>query len=141
MIPAGVYRWVLLLVLLVTGACAKAQESMIWMSFGERRYPVTLADTAAAREFKAMLPLTLEMPDLNRNEKHVRLPKALPVDASALGTLRNGDLMLYGKDTLVLFYLTFDSPYSYTRLGRVQDPSGLAAALGPGTVRMTFSAR
>jgi hypothetical protein len=136
-----VRRLALPLVLLAVGSSVKGQESPIWMSFGDRRFPITLADTAAARAFKAILPLTLEMPDLNSNEKHVRLPKALPANASAPGTLRNGDLMLYGTDTLVLFYLTFNSPYSYTRIGRLQDPSGLASALGPGAVRITFSTR
>jgi hypothetical protein len=53
--------------------------------------------------------------------------------------VRGADLMLYGSTTLVAFYLTFDSSYSYTRLGRVQDPTGLAQALGPRGVRVVFS--
>jgi hypothetical protein len=47
--------------------------------------------------------------------------------------------MLYGADTLVVFYSTFDSSYSYTRLGRVNDPAGLAQALGRRGVRVVFS--
>ena len=85
------------------------------------------------------LPLTLDMSELNGNEKHAELPKALPANASRPGTIRNGDLMLYGSTTLVVFYLTFDSSYSYTRLGRVDDPTGLAQALGPRGVRVVFS--
>jgi hypothetical protein len=112
----------------------------MWMTVGERRFALTLADTAAARALAAQLPLTLDMSELNGNEKHASLPNALPANASRPGTIRNGDLMLYGTDTLVVFYLTFNSSYSYTRLGRVDDPAGLPQALGPGSVSVVFSA-
>src|SRR5688572_31711263 len=109
------------------------------MTIGKRRFAITLADNAAARAFAAQLPLTLDMGELNGNEKHAGLPEALPADASRPGTIRNGDLMLYGTDTLVLFYSTFQSAYSYTRLGHVDDPSELPRALGPRGVRVVFS--
>jgi 4-carboxymuconolactone decarboxylase len=115
------------------------EESRMWMTVGERRFAITLSDNAAARAFAAQLPLTLEMSELNGNEKHAELPKALPADASRPGTIRNGDLMLYGTNTLVVFYSTFQSSYSYTRLGRVDDPSDLPTALGPRGVRVVFS--
>lgn len=107
-------------------ATIQAGESRMWMTVGERRFAITLADTEAARAFAAMLPLTIDMADLNGNEKYADLPKALPTSASRPGTIRNGDLMLYGSRTLVVFYLTFNSAYSYTRLGHVDDPVGLA---------------
>ena len=113
----------------------------MWMTIGDRRFGVSLADNAAARAFASMLPLTLDMADLNGNEKYAKLPKALPTSASQSGTIRNGDLMLYGNDTLVLFYLTFESPYSYTRLGRVDDPGSLPGVRGKGSVRIAFTAR
>jgi hypothetical protein len=111
----------------------------MWMTVGERRFAITLTDDAAARAFVAQLPLTLDMSELNGNEKHVDLPEALPANASRPGTIRNGDLMLYGRNTLVVFYATFDSPYSYTRLGRVDDPADLPQALGGRGVRVVFS--
>ena len=83
----------------------------MWMTVGERRFAITLTDNAAARAFAAQLPLTLDMSELNGNEKHADLPKPLPANASRPGTIRNGDLMLYGADTLVVFYLTFQSSY------------------------------
>jgi len=122
------------------GAAATEKEShRMWMTVGDRRFAVTLSDNATARSFAALLPLTIDMSDLNDNEKHAKLPRALASDASKPETIRSGDIMLWGTDTLVVFYVTFDSPYSYTRIGRVNDPAGLAQALGPRDVRITFS--
>lgn len=117
----------------------QSKQSRMWMTVGERRFALTLANTDAARVFAARLPLALDMSDLNGNEKKFDFSSALPANASRAGTIRNGDLMLYGSNTLVLFYLTFESAYSYTRLGRVDDPSGLADALGKGNARVEFS--
>ena len=117
----------------------KPEESRMWMIVGDRRFAITLSDNAAARAFAAQLPVTLDMSDLNGNEKHAELPQALPAEATRPGTIRNGDLMLYGADTFVVFYLTFNSSYSYTRLGRVDDPDDLAKVLGRGNVRIEFS--
>lgn len=117
---------------------AKPKTSAILMIVGERRFTVNLADNATARAFADMLPLSLDMPDLNANEKHVDLPEALPANASRPGMIHSGDIMLYGSQTLVVFYKNFPSSYSYSRIGGVDDPSGLAQALGQGSVRIGF---
>lgn len=111
----------------------------MWMTIGERRFALTLTDNAAARAFAAQLPLTLDMRELNGNEKHADLRAALPANASRPGTIRNGDLMLYGTNTVVLFYETFTSSYAYTRLGRVDEAADLPRVLGRGRVRIVFS--
>lgn len=78
------------------------------------------------------------MVELNGNEKYVDLPGSLPTSAAKPGTIQAGDLMLYGSSTLVLFYKTFSTSYSYTKLGRIDDVSGLVTALGTGNVRIAF---
>ena len=121
---------------------AKASQEKIrmWMTIGgTHRFAVTLENNPTARAFAQMLPLTLDMPDLNDNEKHVKLPRSLPTHAERPGTIRTGDVMLYGSDTLVVFYKTFPSSYSYTRIGRVTPVDGLVQALGPGSQRIGFA--
>lgn len=105
---------------------------------GGRVFPATLEDTPPARAFASLLPLTLRMGELNGNEKYAYLDCDLPTGASRPGTIHAGEMMLYGPNCLVLFYETFSSSYSYTRLGRVDDPAGLAEALGAGDVTVTL---
>lgn len=75
---------------------------------------------------------------MNGNEKYYYLPDNLPTSSSNPGRIQTGDLMLYGSSCVVLFYESFSTSYSYTRLGRVDNPSGLASALGSGSVTVSF---
>lgn len=92
----------------------------------------------SAAAFKARLPFTVSMEELNGNEKFHYFSSVLPVAAANVGTIEAGDLMLYGDNCLVLFYSTFPTTYRYTRLGRITDVEGLAAALGNGAVTVRF---
>lgn len=105
---------------------------------GQRTFTATLLDNPTAKAFKNRLPLTLSMKELNGNEKYGELTPSLPTNAANPGTIQPGDLMLYGSSTLVVFYESFRTSYSYTRLGRIDNPAGLATALGAGNVTVSF---
>jgi len=110
------------------------------ITIGTTVFTANFYDNATATAFKAKLPITINMTELNGNEKYFDLPNVLPANASNPVTIQNGDLMLYGSNTLVLFYKTFSTSYSYTRIGRIENPSGLANALGSGNATVTFEA-
>lgn len=108
------------------------------VQIGEDTFTATLYDNTATRALVEQLPLTLDMRELNGNEKVAGLPQSLPTETEAVGSIRTGDLMLYGSNNLVLFYESFSTPYSYTRLGAIENTDGLAEAVGSGDVEMTF---
>ncbi|MFT3738678.1 MAG: cyclophilin-like fold protein [Breznakibacter sp.] len=113
-------------------------SNKINIKVGLKIFTATLLDNNSAKTFKEMLPLTINMIELNGNEKYYDLPNNLPTNPSNPQTIKNGDLMLYGSKTLVLFYKTFSTSYSYTKLGSIDDVTGLATALGSGNVTVVF---
>ncbi len=63
----------------------------------------------------------------------------MPADAQRPGPVDGGDLLGCGDDCIVLFYESFSSGYSYTRLGRVENAGGLAGVLGRGSVTVELT--
>ena len=109
----------------------------IKITVGGKVFSADIEASETGRAFIAKLPLTLDMSELNGNEKYcygVPLPRA----DKHFGTIAAGDLMLYSGNCIVLFYGSAGG-YSYTRIGRLQSTDGLAAALGRGSVTVTFS--
>ena len=114
------------------------EEMKINVNIGDKVFAATIADTETGRAFYNMLPLTLNMNELNGNEKYCYLDTSLPTASYQPGTIKAGDLLLYGNSCEVLFYKTFSSGYSYTRIGALDDPDGIAQAVGSGNVTVTF---
>jgi hypothetical protein len=108
------------------------------ITIGGNAFTAMLYKNESTAAFKEKLPMTINMKELNGNEKYFDLPDNLPANASNPGTIQTGDLMLYGSNTLVLFYKTFSTSYNYTRLGRLDNPTGLAAALDSGNITVKF---
>lgn len=106
---------------------------------GDKSFTISLNDNPTVESFLELLPLTLDMGDLNGNEKYFYLPSGLPTDSRRVEHIEVGDFMLYGSDCLVLFYESFSTQYSYTPLGKIENPEGFSEALGGGNVQIKFS--
>lgn len=109
------------------------------MTINHQSYDIALADNPTAKAFLQQLPLTMKMAELNGNEKFAELPAALATDARKPGTIQPGDVMLYGNKTLVLFYETFQTTYSYTPVGKVLSAGSLKKHVGKGDVNVQFT--
>ncbi len=80
----------------------------------------------------------VEMSPLNGNELYHYFEGCIPGHSEAVGSIEAGDVMLFGNDCLVVFYESFATPYSYTRLGRIKDTKGLKKAVMEGNFRLTL---
>ena len=112
--------------------------SMPVVAAGQRSWVLELEKNPSAEALEQLMNagLSLDMTELNGNEKYVYLDEPLPSDPVAVGRIEAGDVMLYGDNCLVVFYQSFDTEYSYTRLGHIWEPDGLADELGEGDVHV-----
>ena len=122
----------------ITEKTMKTENRTIRLAIGGTDYTATLADTDAARLLAERLPMRLSMTELNGNEKYANLDKPLPTKTEKVRRIEAGDVMLWGDNCLVVFYKSFDTPYSYTRIGRISDAKGLAKSLGNGDAEVVF---
>ncbi len=113
-------------------------ENKLKIKVGDKVFTATLLDNATSKAFIAQLPLTIKMNELNDNEKFAQLSKSLPINPSVPASIQSGDLMMYSSTTLVLFYKGFSTSYSYTKIGKIDDVTGLVTALGSGDINITY---
>ena len=115
----------------------KAGDTMK-MTVNGKDFEITLENNDTVAALKELMPMTLDMSELNGNEKYYYLDTELPSASEKVGNINEGDIMLYGNNCLVVFYKSFSTPYSYTKIGHISDTSGLEEALGKGGVTLTF---
>ena len=87
----------------------------------EKDYIINLEDNESANSLISHLPLNLYMNELNGNEKYVYLDFNLPTNSKNPKRINTGDVMLYGDNCLVIFYKSFDTSYSYTKIGHIDN--------------------
>ncbi len=110
----------------------------ITLTFNGCTYTATLADNSSAAAFAELLksgPLTVSAHDYGSFEKVGGLGTELPRNDEPV-TTSSGDIILYQGDQITVYYA--QNTWNFTRLGRIDDPSGLQEALGDGDVEITF---
>ena len=115
--------------LIFTGCTLKKEErktnrkdvDSVKIIINNKEYTINLEKNETTTSFIKLLPLELTMNELNGNEKYVYLENALPTVSNNPKHINVGDVMLYGNNCLVIFYKSFDTSYSYTRIGHIDN--------------------
>ncbi|HJA30225.1 MAG TPA: hypothetical protein H9956_01025 [Candidatus Eisenbergiella pullicola] len=109
------------------------------VQIGNSAFTATLENNAAVDALVEMMeagPVVIEMSDYSGFEKVGSLGTSLPTSDSRI-TTQAGDIVLYNANQIAIFYGS--NSWSYTRIGKIDDLSGWAEALGSGDVAVTFS--
>lgn len=118
---------IILLLIIVTGCSNKNIEGSdntvenIKVLINEKEYVVNLENNETVSEFIKTIPLEIIMDDLNANEKYVYLDNSLPTNSYNPKKIEVGDVMLFGDNCLVIFYKSFNTSYSYTKIGHINN--------------------
>ena len=91
------------------------------VTINEKEYHMNMEDNETVKSFLKLLPLDLVMNELNGNEKYYYLDKTLPTNSYNPNKIEAGDVMLYGNNCIVIFYKSFNTTYSYTKIGHIDN--------------------
>ncbi len=96
-------------------------DDVMQITIANQTYTLNLLDNATTQALIKLLPLDIEMQELNGNEKYYYLPDSLPTAAYRPQEIKRGDVMLYQDNCLVIFYQDFTTNYSYTPIGHIEE--------------------
>lgn len=96
------------------------ENKKITIIIDDKNYEATLEDNDTVKAFIKILPQEFNMQELNGNEKYVYID-SLPNNANKPKFINKGDIMLYGDNCLVIFYKSFETNYSYTKIGHIEN--------------------
>lgn len=124
----------------LTTARKEVNVMKIRLHINGRITTATLDDTPSARDFLALLPLSMKLEDHNATEKIAYLPRKLSTQSAPAGiTPRVGDLAYYAPwGNVALFYRDFGYSPGLIRLGRFD--SGVEAIDVGGSLNVTIEA-
>ena len=93
----------------------------VYIDINNKKLEIDLENNSTVSALVKMLPLNLSMSDLNSNEKYVYLDESLPTNTYSPKHIEAGDVMLFGNNCLVIFYESFDTSYSYSKIGHINN--------------------
>ena len=92
-----------------------------YININNKKLGIDLENNTTTSALIKLLPLELSMNDLNGNEKYVYLNESLPTNTYSPKHIEAGDIMLFGDNCLVIFYESFDTSYSYSKIGHINN--------------------
>ena len=93
----------------------------VYININNKKLGIDLENNSTTSALIKLLPLELSMNDLNGNEKYVYLNESLPTNTYSPNHVEAGDVMLFGENCLVIFYESFDTSYSYSKIGHINN--------------------
>ena len=102
--------------------------SNIKVTISNKTYILNLENNKTVDEFINLLPQEYTMNELNGNEKYVYMDNSLTTNSYNPKHIEKGDVMLFGDNCLVIFYKSFDTPYSYTKIGHIDNLEDLESS-------------
>ena len=97
------------------------EMSYIKVTINDKDYTLKLENNNTVEEFINLLPQDFTMNELNGNEKYVYIDNYLSTNEYSPKHIEKGDVMLFGKNCLVIFYKSFNTSYSYTKIGHIDN--------------------
>ena len=98
-----------------------SDDKMISVIIDGKTYKLNLESNTTVDEFIRLLPKEYTMNELNGNEKYVYISESLSTSEYMPKRIEKGDVMLYEDNCIVIFYKSFDTNYSYTKIGHIDD--------------------
>ena len=133
---------VFILIILFTGVFWEvvfAQQNFMNIKVNNKIFKIVLEDNKTVKSLTQKLPITLEMSDLNNNEKYCYLNFTFPTDSKSVKSIKKGDVMLFGSNCLVIFYKSFTTSYSYTKIGHIENPADIETILGKKDIKVVLT--
>ena len=121
-----------------TEQISENEDNKVIITVGDKEFNAVFYKNETTDALIAKLPVTVSMKDLNSNEKYYYFDEAFPKNSQKVESINAGDIMLYGDSCVVLFYKSFNTSYSYTKIGYIENIEGLESALGNSDIDVTF---